>query len=89
MCKKIGIIGVGSIGSRMAKACSDLGMDVLGYDPYLLPARKKELRAYLNFTNDVDEIYKTCDYITIHVPLKDDTKDYINKAQFEMMKPGD
>ncbi|MBQ5322491.1 MAG: 3-phosphoglycerate dehydrogenase, partial [Oscillospiraceae bacterium] len=88
MGKKIGIIGVGSIGSRMAKACSDLGMEVLGYDPYLLPARKKELRAYLNFTNDVDEIYKTCDYITIHVPLTDETRDYIGKAQFEMMKPG-
>ncbi|MBQ5356880.1 MAG: 3-phosphoglycerate dehydrogenase, partial [Oscillospiraceae bacterium] len=88
MGKKIGIIGVGSIGSRMAKACSDLGMDVIGYDPYLLPARKKELRAYLNFTNDVDEIYKTCDYITIHVPLTDETRDYISKAQFEMMKPG-
>jgi len=88
MGKKIGIIGVGAIGSRMAKACSDLGMDVIGYDPYLLPARKKELRAYLNFTNDVDEIYKTCDYITIHVPLTDDTRNYINKAQFEMMKPG-
>ena len=88
MGKKIGIIGVGSIGSRMAKACSDLGMDVLGYDPYLLPARKKELRAYLNFTNDVDEIYKTCDYITIHVPLTAETKDYIGTAEFEMMKPG-
>ena len=88
MGKKIGIIGVGAIGSRMAKACSDLGMEVLGYDPYLLPARKKELRAYLNFTNDVTEIYKTCDYITIHVPLTDETRDYINKAEIEMMKPG-
>ena len=88
MGKKIGIIGVGAIGSRIAKACSDLGMDVIGYDPYLLPARKKELRAYLNFTNDVEEIYKTCDYITIHVPLTAETKDYIGTAEFEMMKPG-
>ncbi|MBQ2997900.1 MAG: phosphoglycerate dehydrogenase [Oscillospiraceae bacterium] len=88
MGKKIGIIGVGAIGSRMAKACSDLGMDVIGYDPYLLPARKKELRAYLNFTNDVEEIHKTCDYITIHVPLTAETKDYIGTAEFEMMKPG-
>lgn len=88
MGKKIGIIGVGAIGSRMAKACSDLGMDVIGYDPYLLPARKKELRAYLNFTNDVEEIYKTCDYITIHVPLTAETKDYIGTEEFEMMKPG-
>lgn len=88
MGKKIGIIGVGAIGSRMAKACSDLGMDVIGYDPYLLPSRKKELRAYLNFTNDVEEIYKTCDYITIHVPLTAETKDYIGTAEFEMMKPG-
>ncbi len=88
MGKKIGIIGVGAIGSRMAKACSDLGMDVIGYDPYLLPARKKELRAYLTFTNDVEEIYKTCDYITIHVPLTNETKDYIGKAELDMMKPG-
>ena len=88
MGKKLGIIGVGAIGSRMAKACSDLGMDVIGYDPYLMPARKKELRAYLNFTNDVDEIYKYCDFITIHVPLTDETRDYIGKTQLDMMKPG-
>ncbi len=88
MGKKLGIIGVGAIGSRMAKACSDLGMDVTGYDPYLLPARKKELRAYLNFTNDVDEIYKNSDFITIHVPLTDETRDYIGKAEIDMMKPG-
>ncbi|MBQ7873862.1 MAG: phosphoglycerate dehydrogenase [Oscillospiraceae bacterium] len=88
MGKKLGIIGVGAIGSRMAKACSDLGMDVIGYDPYLLPARKKELRAYLSFTNDVDEIYKNCDFITVHVPLTDETRDYIGKAELDMMKPG-
>ncbi len=88
MGKKMGIIGVGSIGSRMAKACSDLGMDVIGYDPYLMPARKKELRAYLNFTNDIEEIYKNCDYITVHVPLTDETRDYIGKAELAMMKQG-
>ncbi len=88
MGKRIGIIGVGSIGSRMAKACSDLGMDVIGYDPYLLPMRKKDLRAYLNFTDDVTEIYKTCDYITVHVPLNDETRDYIGAAEIDMMKPG-
>lgn len=88
MGKRIGIIGVGSIGSRMAKACSDLGMDVIGYDPYLLPMRKKELRADLNFTDDVTDIYKTCDYITIHVPLNDETRDYIGATEIDMMKPG-
>ena len=88
MGKRIGVIGVGAIGSRMAKVCSDLGMDVIGYDPYLLPARKKELRAYLSFTDDVTEIYKTCDYITVHVPLDDETRDYIGAAQLDMMKPG-
>ncbi len=88
MGKRIGIIGVGSIGSRMAKACSDLGMDVIGYDPYLLPMRKKELRADLNFTDDVTDIYKTCDYITVHVPLNDETRDYIGATEIDMMKPG-
>lgn len=88
MGKKIGIIGVGSIGSRMAKACSDLGMEVTGYDPYLLPQRKKELRAYLNFVDDVNEIYKNSDYITVHVPLTDETRDMVGKEQFDLMKPG-
>lgn len=88
MGKKIGIIGVGSIGSRMAKACSDLGMIVTGYDPYLPENRKKELKAYLDFVNDPEDIFKNSDYITVHVPINEETKDYIGKKEIEMMKPG-
>lgn len=88
MGKKIGIIGVGNIGYRMAIACSDLGMTCLGYDPYLTAARKKELKAYVDFVNDPEEIYKTCDYITVHVPINDETRDYIGKKELDMMKPG-
>ena len=86
--KRIGIIGVGAIGSRMAKICADLGMEVLGYDPYLNAARKKELRGALSFTDDVNEIYRTSDWITIHVPLKEDTRDYIGAEEISRMKDG-
>ena len=88
MGKRIGIIGVGAIGSRMAKACSDLGMEVLGYDPYLSASRKKELRAHLSFTDDVHDIYRTSDYITVHVPLNDETRDYISSEEIAQMKHG-
>lgn len=88
MGKKIGIIGVGAIGSRMAQACSALGMTCLGYDPYLFPHRVEELSQYVKMVEDVDEIYRECDYITVHVPLNDETRDYINEETIGKMKDG-
>jgi D-3-phosphoglycerate dehydrogenase len=88
MGKSIGIIGVGAIGSRMAKACTNLGMQVYGYDPFLSKQAIENVKPYVNFVNDPTEIYRNCDYISMHVPLKEDTYDYIDKAAIEMMKPG-
>ncbi len=88
MGKRLGIIGIGSIGSRMAQACSALGMTCVGYDPYLMPHRVEELAQYVTMVDSVDEIYKTCDYITIHVPLNDETRDYIDTAAVEKMRDG-
>lgn len=88
MGKTIGIIGVGAIGSRMAIACHDLGLKVIGYDPYLGHARVQELSQYLNFVAELDELLAQSDIITVHVPLKDDTRGWINKDIIDKMKDG-
>jgi len=88
MGKTIGIIGVGAIGSRMARACHDLGMKVIGYDPYLGHARVQELSQYVNFVADLDDLLPVCDVITVHVPLNDQTRGWINKDIIDKMKDG-
>lgn len=88
MGKKIGIIGVGSIGSRMAKACYDLGMIVTGYDPYLTNHRKEELKQYLTFTDNVDDIYADNDFVTVHIPLSAQNEGFVGKDAIAKMKNG-
>ena len=88
MGKTIGILGVGAVGSRVAKACFDLGMNVIGYDPYLSHLRKLELRQYLRFTDNIEDIYKESDFITVHVPLDETTEGMVGKKEIEMMKDG-
>ncbi len=88
MGKTLGIIGVGAIGSRMAKACYDLGMKVIGYDPYLTNARMQELSQYLTFVNELDELLPVCDVITVHCPLNDSTRNWIGKEIIDKMKDG-
>ncbi len=88
MGKKIGIIGVGAIGSRMAKACYDLGMSVVGYDPYLANHRKDELKQYLAFTDDVDDIYKECDFISVHIPLNPQNEGFVSAEAIAKMRDG-
>ncbi len=88
MGKKIGVIGVGAIGSRMARACSDLGMEVVGYDPYLSASRKKELRGFIQMLDQVSDLYRTCDFITVHVPLNDQNRDMIGEKEISQMKDG-
>ncbi len=86
--KKLGIIGLGAIGSKVANAATSLGMTVLGYDSYLsVDAAWNISRAVKHVTN-VDDIYAECDYITIHVPLLDSTRNYINKEAIDKMKDG-
>ena len=86
--KKLGIIGLGAIGQQVANAAEHLGMDVYGYDPYLSVDAAWNLSRRVHHINDVKDIYKKCDFITIHVPLMDSTKKMIDKEAISLMKKG-
>ncbi|MCI5900652.1 MAG: phosphoglycerate dehydrogenase [Firmicutes bacterium] len=88
MGKKLGIIGLGAIGIQVANAAENLGMDVYGYDPYISVDAAWKLSKGVKHIKDVNEIYRICDYITIHVPLLDSTKKMINQEAIDMMKDG-
>ena len=88
MGKKLGIIGLGAIGAMVANAASALGMEVYGYDPYISIDAAWNLSRTIKHIKSLDEIYYHCDYITIHVPLLDSTKEMINKEAFSKMKDG-
>lgn len=79
--KKIGVIGLGAIGAMVANACDALGMVVTGYDPFLNDAMKAKLSGTVATTDDLNEIYKNSDFITIHVPAMDSTKKMVGKAE--------
>ena len=86
--KKLGIIGLGAIGVRVANAATHLAMEVLGYDPYISVDAAWNLSRSIRHITNVDDIYKECDYITIHVPLLDSTRKMINAEAIEKMKDG-
>lgn len=86
--KKLGIIGLGAIGIRVANAAVALGMEVYGYDPYLSVDAALKLTREVKHVKNVDDIYAECDYITVHVPLMDATKGMIDAAAVEKMKEG-
>ena len=86
--KKLGIIGLGAIGVRVANAAVSLGMDVYGYDPYVSVDSAWHLSRKITHVLNVDDIYKNCDFITIHVPLLDSTKHMIGKEAIAKMKKG-
>ena len=86
--KKLGIIGLGAIGVQVANAATHLGMEVLGYDPYISVEAAWNLSRNIHHITNVDDIYKECYYITIHVPLLDSTKGMINAEAIEKMKDG-
>lgn len=86
--KKLGIIGLGAIGAKVANAALGLGMDVIGYDPYLSVESALALSRHAVRTNDLDELLRTCDYITIHVPLLKDNKGFVNAEMIGKMKDG-
>ena len=88
MGKKLGIIGLGAIGIQVANVAECLGMDVYGYDPYISVDAAWKLSKGVKHIKDVDDIYRTCDYITIHVPLTDNTRKMIDKEAFTKMKEG-
>ena len=86
--KKLGVIGLGAIGVRVANAATHLGMEVYGYDPFISVNAAWSLSRNVKHINSVEEIYSACDFITIHVPLLDDTKKMLNKEAFAQMKDG-
>lgn len=86
--KTLGVIGLGAIGIQVANAARHLGMNVIGYDPYLSVDAAWRLSSHIEKAKTVDEIYKKADYITIHVPLTPDTKYMINADAIAQMKDG-
>lgn len=86
--KKLGIIGLGAIGVKVANVAKHLGMEVYGYDPYVSVDAAWNLSRDVKHVLNVEEIYEECDIITIHVPLMDATKGMINKEAIDKMKDG-
>ena len=86
--KTLGIIGLGAIGGKIANAAVALGMNVLGYDPYLSVNAALHLDPSVKVVTDVNDIYKSSDYISIHVPYLPSTKNTIDAEQIAMMKDG-
>ena len=86
--KKLGVIGLGAIGQKVANAAVELGMEVFGYDPYLSVDAAWNLSRAVKHCKNVEAIYRACDFITIHVPALDSTKGMINAEAIAMMKTG-
>lgn len=86
--KKLGIIGLGAIGVKVANLAKHFGMEVYGYDPYVSVDAAWSLSRDVKHVLNVDEIYEQCDIITIHVPLMDATKGMIDKNAINKMKDG-
>ena len=86
--KKLGVIGLGAIGVLVANAATSLGMEVYGYYPYVSVDSAWRLSRNIHHARSVDELYRECDYITIHVPATEDTKGMIDKNAISLMKEG-
>lgn len=86
MGKTLGIIGLGAIGVMVANAAQRLGMNVMGYDPYISINAAWELSHSVQHCTDINEIYASCDYITLHVPANAETTGMINAETLKLMK---
>lgn len=84
--KTLGVIGLGAIGILVANAAAALGMNVIGYDPYLSVAQSITLNHHVKLTDDLNVIYGGSDYITLHLPLNDSTRGLINADTIATMK---
>ena len=88
MAKKLGVIGLGAIGAMVANAAIHLGMSVVGYDPFISVKSAWMIDRRVEFTTDLSAVFKTCDFITVHVPLTPDTKGMFNKETLASCKDG-
>ncbi len=86
--KTLGVIGLGAIGGLVANAAKSLGMNVVGYDPYITVEAAWSLSRSIRKASSYDEIFKESDYITLHVPATKETKNFINSGSISMMKRG-
>lgn len=85
--KKLGIIGLGSIGAMVANDAYRLGMEVVGYDPYVSVDTAWTISRRVKRANDIAEVFSTCDFITVHVPLMENTLHLVGEAELAKMKP--
>lgn len=88
MGKTLGVIGLGAIGGKIANAAISLGMDVIGYDPFLSVNAALNLKPQVKVVADINDIYKNSDYITLHIPYTKESKNSIDSDQIAMMKDG-
>ncbi len=86
--KTLGVIGLGNVGHLVANLGVKLGMEVIGYDPYISVKNALSLSWDVQYSDSLEELYKRADYITIHVPLNDETRNYIHKDNIKLMKDG-
>lgn len=86
--KTLGVIGLGAIGALVANIALSLGMEVYGYDPYLSVDAALRLDRHVHVVKDPDVLYQNADYVTIHVPYMDSTKETINAESLAKMKDG-
>ena len=86
--KKLGVIGLGAIGAEVANAALNLGMEVYGYDPYVSVNAAWRISSDVHHITDVDKLFRTCDYLTIHVPAVEGTIGMINEHACSIMKEG-
>ncbi len=84
--KTLGVLGMGRIGTEVAKRAIAFGMHVVAYDPYLTEERAKAIGATL--AESLDDVYRVADFITVHMPVTNETKEMLNAAAFAKMKPG-
>ena len=86
--KRIGIVGLGNVGSKVANACVDLGMDVYGYDPFISVEHAWALSHNVQRVGTLEDLCRGCDYLTLHVPSKADTIRMISSEQLALLAPG-
>ena len=86
--KTLGVIGLGQVGGKVAKVLHNLGMNVIGYDAYLSPHAKQDLKQYVEIVDNVDIILEKSDFISLHMATTKETTGFVNKANIEKMKDG-
>jgi D-3-phosphoglycerate dehydrogenase / 2-oxoglutarate reductase len=85
--KTLGVIGLGAIGALVANNALDLDMDVMGFDPFISVDTAWNLSRNVERALSIEQLFASCDYITVHVPLTDQTREMFNNESFDIMKP--